>query len=169
MLLIFHFSGKTPWMSKDLKIRKRGSVKESSHNLIMRIEILSNPWALARFNDQIIEVLWFFLMETVFKCLSVFINNKGGLLLFFKRVHWEAKTWLRIFIFSIVFVIFSPDRKIRGTEGVIFRTLLRNFIQKVIQDDPIDFLDLCVCHYFLWNLAHFCISYKVSKLIRYSA
>ena len=66
-------------------------------------------------------------METVFKRLSVFINNEGRLLLFSKRVHWEAKNSLKLFAFSTIFVIVSPDIKIGGTEGILmlFRKLFK--------------------------------------------
>ena len=58
-------------------------------------------------------------METVFKRLSIFINNKGSLLLFSKGVQWEAKNSLEIFAFSTIFVIVSPDIRIGGTEGIL--------------------------------------------------
>ena len=54
MLVIFKVSGKTPWLSGDLKICTRGSVIESPHNWIMWIGILSNLWAFVGFNDLII-------------------------------------------------------------------------------------------------------------------
>ena len=61
----------------------------------------------------------------------VFINNEGSFLLFSKGVHWEAKNSLKMFAFSTIFIIVSPDIKISR----------RNFnvIQKVIQNGPIDF------------------------------
>ena len=58
-------------------------------------------------------------METVFKRLSIFINNKGSLLLFSKGVQWEAKNSLEIFAFSTIFVIVSLDIRIGGTEGIL--------------------------------------------------
>ena len=66
-------------------------------------------------------------METVFKRLSVFINNKGSLVLFAKGVNWEAKNSLKIFAFSAVFVIVSTDIRIGGTEGILmlFRKLFK--------------------------------------------
>ena len=69
-------------------------------------------------------------METVFKRLSVFINNEGSLLLFSKGVHCEAKNSLKIFVFSTIFVNVSPNIRIRGTEGLLmlFRKLF-NTIQ----------------------------------------
>ena len=51
-------------------------------------------------------------METVFKRLSVLIKNEGSLLLFSKKVHWEAKSSLKIFDFSGIFVIVLPDLRI---------------------------------------------------------
>ena len=56
---------------------------------------------------------------TVFKRLSVFINNEGSFLLFSKGVHWEAKNSLKIFAFPTIFVIISPDTRIGGTEGIL--------------------------------------------------
>ena len=41
----------------------------------------------------------------------VFINNEGSLLLFSKEVHWEAKNSFKVFVFSTIFVIVSPDIK----------------------------------------------------------
>ena len=79
----------------------------------------SNPWAFAGFNDLIIEIISTFFMETVFKRLSIFINNKGSLLLFSKGVQWEVKNSLEIFAFSTIFVIVSPDIRIGGTEGIL--------------------------------------------------
>ena len=43
MLAVFHVAGKIPFLREDLKIRVRGSVMESPHNGIIRIEILSAP------------------------------------------------------------------------------------------------------------------------------
>ena len=43
--------------SEELNIWAWGSVTESTHNWIMRIEILSNPWAFVDFDDLIIEVI----------------------------------------------------------------------------------------------------------------
>ena len=58
-------------------------------------------------------------METVLKSLLVFINNEGSLLLFSKGVHWEAKNLLKIFAFSTMWVIVSPDIVIGGTGEVL--------------------------------------------------
>ena len=80
MLDMFPVLGKIPWLKEDLKIWTRGSVIESLHNWTMRIEMLSNPWAFVGFNDLIIVVIPSFLMETVFKRLSVLINNEGSFL-----------------------------------------------------------------------------------------
>ena len=93
----------------------------------MWTEMLSNPWAFVEFSDFIIEVISFVLMETLFKRLSVFINNRGSLLLFSKEVHWEAKYSLNIFIFSTIFIIVSSDIRLRGTEGILmlFRKLFK--------------------------------------------
>ena len=69
-------------------------------------------------------------METVFKRLSVFINNEGSLLLFFKGVHWRAKNslkLLRLFSFSTIFVIVLPDTRIGGTEVILM--LFRKLVQ----------------------------------------
>ena len=63
----------------------------------------------------------------------VFINNEGNLLLFSKEVHWEAKNSFKIFAFSTIFVIVSPDIKELEMPKEF------NVIQKVIQNDPIDF------------------------------
>ena len=88
MLAIFHVSGKTPYLSEDLKIWTRGSAIEFP----------------------------------VCKHLSVFINNKGSLLLFSKGVHWEAKTSLKIFAFST-----TSEIRIGGTERILilFKKLLK--------------------------------------------
>ena len=67
MLTIFYRSGKTPWLSEDLKIWARARVIESPHNWIMKTEMLSNPSAFLGFNELITEVISSFLMETVFK------------------------------------------------------------------------------------------------------
>ena len=66
-------------------------------------------------------------METLFKCLSVFINNEGSLLLFSKGVHWEAKNSLKIFAFCTIFVIVSPDIRTGSTKGILmlFRKLFK--------------------------------------------
>ena len=63
----------------------------------------------------------------MFKSLSVFINNEGSLLLYSKGVHWETKNSLKIFVFSTIFEIFSPDVRIGGTEGILmlFRKLFK--------------------------------------------
>ena len=68
-----------------------------------------------------------FLMETVFKRLSVFINDEGSSLFFSKGVHWEAKKLLKIFAFSTLFVNVSTDIKIGGTEEILmlFRKLFK--------------------------------------------
>ena len=66
-------------------------------------------------------------METVFKRLSVFINNEGNLLLFSKEVDWEVKYLLKVFTFSTIFVVVSPNIKLGGTEGILmlFRKLFK--------------------------------------------
>ena len=66
-------------------------------------------------------------METVFKLLSVFINNERRLLLFSKGVHWEAKNSLKIFAFSRIFVIVSPNIRTGDTGGILrlFRKLFK--------------------------------------------
>ena len=66
-------------------------------------------------------------METVFKRLSVLINNGGSLLLFSKEVHWEAKYSLNVFTFCTIFVIVSSDIRLGGTEGILmlFRKLFK--------------------------------------------
>ena len=66
-------------------------------------------------------------MEAVFKRLSVFINNEGSLLLFSKGVHWEVKNSLKIFAYSTIFVIVSPDTRTGGTERILmlFRKLFK--------------------------------------------
>ena len=72
-------------------------------------------------------VISFFLMETLFKRLSVFINNRGSLLLFSKEVHWEAKYSLNVFTFSTIFIIVSSDIRLGATEGILmlFRKLFK--------------------------------------------
>ena len=66
-------------------------------------------------------------MEAVFKGLLVFINNEGSLLLFSKGVHWKPKNSLKVFAFSTIFVIVSPDIGIGGTEEIfmLFRKLIK--------------------------------------------
>ena len=54
MLVYFHVPGKTPRLSKDLKVWTRSSM--SPYNWIMQIEILSNALALVGFNDLIIVI-----------------------------------------------------------------------------------------------------------------
>ena len=126
-MVIYHASGKSSWISEDLKIWVRVIVIKSPHNRIMRIEMLSNPGAFVGFNDLIIEIISTFLIEIVFKRLSVFINNERSLRLFSKGVHWEAKYSLKISAFSTVFVIVSPDIRIGGTKGILmlFRKLFK--------------------------------------------
>ena len=41
-MTIFHVSGKTPWLSDDLKIWARERMIEFPHIWIMRIDMLSN-------------------------------------------------------------------------------------------------------------------------------
>ena len=121
MLAIFHVLRKTPWLSQN------DECDESTHYWVMWTEMLWNPWAFVEFSDFIIEVISFVLMETLFKRLSVFINNRGSLLLFSKEVHWEAKYSLNIFTFSTIFIIVSSDIRLRGTEGILmlFRKLFK--------------------------------------------
>ena len=66
-------------------------------------------------------------METVFKHLSVFINNEESWLLFSKNVHQEAKKSLGVFAFFRISVIALPDIEIRGIEGclMLFGMLFR--------------------------------------------
>ena len=93
----------------------------------MQTEMLSNPWAFVGFNNLIIEAIPSFLMENMFKRLSVFINNEGSLLLFAKEVHWNAKNSLKMFAFSPIFAIVSPNIRIGDTEGILmfFRKLFK--------------------------------------------
>ena len=129
---------------------------ESPHDWIMRIEILSAPWALVGFNDFIIELVSLSLKDIVFNCLSVFINNGGSLLVFSKGLHWEAKKLLNKFTFSTMFVTVLPDARIGGMEGVL--------ILWIIQDGPIDFgISVFIIKRitFLLNIAHFCIYYEI--------
>ena len=87
MLAIFHALGKTSWLTENLKIWARESVTEPPHNWIMRVEMFSNLSAFVGFSNLIIEVLSSLSVKTVFKRLSVFINNEKSLLLFPKGVH----------------------------------------------------------------------------------
>ena len=80
MLAIFHVLGKKPLLSEDLKIRWKRSVTESPRN-----------WGFAGFYGILIQLISSFLMKTVPKSLSVFINKEGSLLLFSKGVDLEAK------------------------------------------------------------------------------
>ena len=90
--------------------------------------MLSNPWAIVGCDELIIAVISSFLIETVFKRLSVFINKEWSLLLFSKRVHGEAKNSLKVFAFSIMFIIVAPDISIEGTEGILM--LFRKFFSQ---------------------------------------
>ena len=95
----------------------------------MWIEMLSNPLAFVGFNNLIIEDISSFLMETVFRGLSVFIDNEEILLLFSKGVQWEAKNSLEIFAFSTIFVIVPPNIRIGGREAMLM--LLRKSFKMV--------------------------------------
>ena len=55
-------------------------------------------------------------METVFKRLSVFLNNEESWPLFCKGVHQEAKKSLRVFAFFRISAIALSDIEIGGTE-----------------------------------------------------
>ena len=71
MLIIFHVSGKIPWLSEDLKTSMRENAIESPLSLIIWIEMLSNPWAFVGFKDLIIEVYQYSLTtKELWHCFS---------------------------------------------------------------------------------------------------
>ena len=111
----FHSIGNFPLFIQDWKINFRGLQIEVSHILIIRILIISRPWALfgSRFliifrissNKKFIvdrdsRVFLFF----VFCCCFFFVRVAGSLLLFLTIKHWLVKKLLKILAFSLKLV-----------------------------------------------------------------
>ena len=105
-------------LDEDLKIRAKGSVIESPRS-----------WGFVGFYDILIQLIPSFLIKTVSKSLSMFINQEGSLLLFSNGVGWEAKSLLKIFAFSRIFLLVLPDKRIAGTERILmlFRKFFKTF------------------------------------------
>ena len=82
-------------------------------------------------------------METVFKRILVFINNKASLLKEYTIVHWEAKNSVKTFCFLYnICNCFTEYKNWRYRWNF-------NVIQKVNDNGPIDF---CICAFVIKNI-----------------
>ena len=111
-----------------------------------------------------------FLMETMFKRLSLLINNKGSSLLFSKGVHWEARTSLKNCLLHNICNCFTRYKNSRYSRSF-------NVVHKVIQNTP-EYLWIYLLviksiifseHNSVLNKLNIMSFYNLSRFTRYSS
>ena len=118
MFLFFQSSGKTLSFKIEWKINLNGSVRDLPQSLIIRLDVLSNPFALSTFKFFIIKLISSS-VNVLLSNLSLVLNSKeGSLLLLTIGIHWEAKCELKSSAFSEKFETTSPLAILGGIFGI---------------------------------------------------
>ena len=118
MFLFFQSSGKTPSFKIEWKINLNGSVRDLPQSLIIRLDVLSNPFALSTFKFFIIKLISSS-VNVLLSNLSLVLNSKeGSLLLLTIGIHWEAKCELKSSAFSEKFETTSSLAILGGIFGI---------------------------------------------------